>query len=462
MIELVTGEKLSCWDDSAHPVHKYCPHTPSEKQREFLDLDCKEALYGGAAAGVKSEALLMGALENIHVPGYAALILRKDVARLRFSGGLIDRAQQWFAGTDASWNGREERWTFPTSGAPASISFGYMSSSEDKFRYGSSEYQYIAFDELTEFAEDDYLFMFSRLRKNWSMAEVPLQVRSATNPGGYGHRWVRRRFNTQNKSEANQTKRAFIPAKVQDNPAVNAAEYIDSLQHLPTVTRQRLMNGDWSIQEQGLIHQDWLREFIERAGKLILLNSKREPYAEINTQDCRRFVTVDPAGTSEDRAREQRGHPASYTVIQVWDMAPAPYQQCLLLRHQVRSRVGFDGLCHALKKVHKKYRPERMLIENEKLGQAAVDILGHQLPLSTIATGGKDKVARASPLINKLEQGHIFLPQTENHWKPDFETELLSWTGLPNETTDQIDAAAYAVVYAVRNDYGDLVIEAVF
>ena len=40
----------------------------------------------------------------------------------------------------------------------------------------------------------------------------------------------------------------------------------------------------------------------------------------------------------------------------------------------------------------------------------------------------------------------MFLPKYENGWRPELESEWLSWTGTNDETTDQIDAAAYAVL----------------
>ena len=70
---------------------------------------------------------------------------------------------------------------------------------------------------------------------------------------------------------------------------------------------------------------------------------------------------------------------------------------------------------------------------------------GKNSPLRTIATGGRDKVTRAAPLIAKLERGEVFLPKYNNSWRTDLESEWLSWTGTNDETTDQIDAAAYAV-----------------
>src|SRR5216684_5523404 len=63
--------------DNAIP---FCPHTPTERQRLFLKLDCEEALYGGAAGGAKTDALLMAALEYVAEPGYSAIIFRRTYA----------------------------------------------------------------------------------------------------------------------------------------------------------------------------------------------------------------------------------------------------------------------------------------------------------------------------------------------------------------------------------------------
>ena len=457
-------------DGRSRQQRHFFPHEPSAKQQAFLDLDCREAFYGGAAGGGKSEALLMAALQYVHVPGYAALILRKDTQRLQLAGGLIPRSQQWLAGSDAVWNEAKLTWKFPTAGAAATLSFGYLQSSADKYRYGSSEYQYIAFDELTEFAEDDYRFLFSRLRGTTSM-DVPLRMRAASNPGGAGHAWVKSRFipdalaNSLRSGEPPAARRlrtatddayfkndvAFIPAKIADNPGLDATQYRASLSHLPSVLRQRLEQGDWSIHEAGLIREDWLRYYTRRGQVLDLLSANGERFASIDQRHCRRFATIDPAGTSEDRAREQRGRAASWTVLQVWEQPRAKgLSHLLLLRHVVRRRVGFDGLCALLSEMHRVWQCSKLYIENEKLGQAAVDLLKNQLPLRTIPTRGRDKVTRAAPLIAKLERGEIFLPKYDNAWRPELESEWLSWTGTNDETTDQIDAAAYAVIVADR------------
>lgn len=138
-----------------------CDLHPTAKQALFLaQQDEKEVFFGGAAGGGKSVALLMGALEYMRFPGYAALIIRKDFARLELAGGLIPRSQELFREVkNARWIASRRQWVFSFDFCPSStIMFGYMSRPLDKFRYASSEYQYIAFDELTDFSEEEIIW----------------------------------------------------------------------------------------------------------------------------------------------------------------------------------------------------------------------------------------------------------------------------------------------------------------
>lgn len=467
-IRLISGRQPL---PATHPWRKYAPGLPWPRQSTFLELDCIEALYGGAAGGGKSEALLLAALEHVDVPGYSALVLRKDRARLRLSGGLIDRAQAWFAKTDAKWNNTDHCFRFPTAGQPSTIQFGYLSSPGDRLRYASSEFQLIAFDELTDFAEEDYQFLFSRLRRGRRIT-APLKVRSATNPGGPGHEWVKRRFvppsavRDPSQPIYQQEGRAFVPARIVDNPAISLDEYTKSLLHLPTVLREQLLRGDWSIQEEGLIRREWLRYYRPAGSQVCLLRADDSTLSQLpalgSGGSWRRILTIDPAGTSQDKAREKRGRPPSWTVMQVWDLhRESP--TAMLLRHTRRERVGFDGLCRSIIELHHDWRPEVVYIEDEKLGQAAVDVLRGKLPIRTIATGGQDKVARAAPLIHLLEQGSVYLPRLENGWLAALESEWLSWTGHPAEPADQIDPAAYAArIFSSGQAGGVLRMEGVF
>jgi hypothetical protein len=136
---------------------RYIPHRPTFKQMAFLILPQIEALYGGQPAGGKSDALLMGALQYADVPGYAALLLRRTYADLSLPGALMDRAHSWLGGTDARWHEQSKTWTFPSG---ATLNFGYLETENDKYRYRGPEFQFIGFDELTNFTETQYLFLF--------------------------------------------------------------------------------------------------------------------------------------------------------------------------------------------------------------------------------------------------------------------------------------------------------------
>jgi phage terminase large subunit-like protein len=119
-------------------------------------------------------------------------------------------------------------------------------------------------------------------------------------------------------------------------------------------------------------------------------------------------------------------------------------------------RVGFEGLCRIISNVASEWQPERIWIEDERLGRAACETLERHLPIGLIPTAGHDKVARAARLTLKLERGEIFLPRHDTTWRPAWEAELLAWTGDDRQPSDQIDAAAYAAIIAANNPVGPI------
>jgi predicted phage terminase large subunit-like protein len=225
---------------------------PTPRQKDFLWLDCLEAFYGGAAGGGKSSALLMAALQLVDIPGYSAIIFRQTYADLALPGALMDRSFEWLLPTDAKWNATEKKWLFPSG---ATLNFGYLESENDKYRYRSSEFQFIGFDELTNFTETQYRFLFSRLRRTNSI-NVPLRMRSASNPGGVGHDWVKTRF-VGSATAPPEVPGVFIAATLADNPHLNQEEYTKSLMQLDPVTRAQLLAGDWEAYEGGMFQRHW-------------------------------------------------------------------------------------------------------------------------------------------------------------------------------------------------------------
>lgn len=161
----------------------------------------------------------------------------------------MDRSFEWWGGK-ARWSSDKHAWIFPSG---ATVGFGYLQEKTDKYRYQSAEFQYIAFDELTQHREDDYRYLFSRLRRLEGV-DIPLRMRAASNPGGIGHDWVKQRFLVEGASHG----RAFVPAKLNDNPFLDRASYIKTLSNLDPVTRAQLLNGDWSARQPGgYFRREW-------------------------------------------------------------------------------------------------------------------------------------------------------------------------------------------------------------
>jgi phage terminase large subunit-like protein len=203
-----------------------------------------------------------------------------------------------------------------------------------------------------------------------------------------------------------------------------------------------------------VIRQEWLR-YYEMQGEIMRpLDSYGKPIDSCDCREFTRYATIDTAGTSQQKADEKKGKPASWSVCQIWEYWPKT--KYLFLRHQWRQRVSWDGLKAGIRATLQQWKPSRVLIENAHFGPALVDELkGYHVelvsPIPARARGDEGrpgKLERATDLINKLEHGEVFLPKHNNSWLTPLEAEWLSWTGLADETADQIDAAAYAARHA--------------
>lgn len=201
----------------------------------------------------------MGAAQHVDIPGYSALLLRKAFSDLILPGALMDRAHEWWDEMDCDWNEQNHIWTFPCpKGGVAKIAFGYMEHENDKLRYKSAQFNYIGFDELTDFTEGQFQFMFSRVRRLQGSG-IPGRVRSASNPGGPGHEWVYNRYILPAESGEMPPGRFFIRALLSDNPHLDQDDYIDSLAFTDLETRRQILEGDWTYRPEGnKFKRQWL------------------------------------------------------------------------------------------------------------------------------------------------------------------------------------------------------------
>jgi predicted phage terminase large subunit-like protein len=264
-------------------------------QTQFLACTADEALYGGAAGGGKTDAMLAAPTRWLHHPSFRALILRRTFPELKKS--LFDRARELYKGIDpgADFNETDKEWEFSTH---AKLFFGHLQHESDVEQYQGSAFQFVGFEELCHFLKKQYLYLFTRAR---SAQGLPIRIRATANPGGPGHDWVFERWapwldrrpeykgvraasgevlwflpgatNDEperlldgGRSEAlalvsaweqlsdidkartpRPRSRTFIAAKLSDNPALmrNDPGYADRIRAQDAVTRAQLLDGNW-------------------------------------------------------------------------------------------------------------------------------------------------------------------------------------------------------------------------
>ncbi len=219
-------------------------------QTEFLAAPETDVLYGGAAGGGKSYAMIVDPLRYAHREAHRALVLRRSMPELR---ELIDKSRELYpkAFPGCKFREVEKIWTFPSG---AKVEFGYLERDADVYRYQGQAYSWIGFDEITHLAtEFAWNYLASRLRT--TDPEIMPYMRCTANPGGVGASWVRKRY--VSPSPPNESflgtdglTRKFIPARLEDNPYLaKDGRYEQMLKALPPVQRRQLLEGNWDVTE---------------------------------------------------------------------------------------------------------------------------------------------------------------------------------------------------------------------
>ena len=242
---------------------------PQPAQSRFMERSEYEVLYGGAAGGGKSDALVMEATRQVNIPHYKGIILRRTFPQLE---ELIDKSRRYYPKgfPGARYNDQKHLWIFPSG---SKIQFGSMKDEKDMYNYQGFEYDFIGFDELTHFTEKQYMYLMSRNRPKGPGTYV--YMRATANPGGIGHGWVKNRFITVTEpmhtvkenviiiapdgSQINKSRtRIFVPATIFDNKILlqNDSNYMASLAMLPDAEKRALLYGDWDSFE-GQVFTEW-------------------------------------------------------------------------------------------------------------------------------------------------------------------------------------------------------------
>lgn len=425
------------------------PQTAFHRSKAF------EVLYGGAAGGGKSDSMLMEALRYAHAPGYAAIILRRTYPQLSQAGALIPRSREML--TDrAKWNEEKHTWTFPSG---ATLQFSHMQHEADMYNFQGAAFAFVGFDELTQFTQEQYLYLFSRARTTASLPDgrsLPVRVRATTNPGGEGHDWVRRRWgawllDSHSTAKSGQIRwyrsdggtdvettpddpqalsRQFIAAKLRDNPTLmqNDPAYVQRLEALPLIERERLLMGNWLIGPQGnVFRREWF-QLVERAPEG--LRWARYWDLAASTRESADYLACVAVGIAEDGTVYLRD-----MIRGRWEW---PDQEKVLMQTMLAEPQTVHGIEKALH------------------GIAAVQTLLRKPELRAIAFKGidvdRDKLTRALPLSARAEQGKLAL--VRGSWIGAFLDEACAFTGDGKLHDDQVDTAAGGLNMLARRPAG--------
>jgi predicted phage terminase large subunit-like protein len=410
---------------------KYVAHRPTPHQAAFLLVPALEAFYGGAAGGGKSEAQLMGSLQYVDVPGYAACLVRQTFQMLAQPGGLIQRSHDWLDDSDATWTQAEHQWRFPSG---ATLTFRHLQDSGAERNFQGAEYHFIGIDEVTDFTHEQYRFLFSRIRRGKN-DRIPLRMRAASNPYGPGLEWCHLRFVIEGAALG----RVFIPARLEDNPHLDRDSYERFLKELGPVVYRQLRYGDWTIRpEGGLFKTEWFE------GRLI---ERRQLPPDLRL--CRYW---DLAATEAIRGRDPdytagvllgRSREGEYFLIDVRRVRSSPLE----VERLVRACAEEDA---AWATEHGYDRPSiRMEEEPGSSGSTVIDhyrraVLGEFDFAGVRATGSKP--TRAAPVAARAEAGEMSL--CLGRWNTGFLDEVVAFPRGTHD--DQVDALAGAYEHLAR------------
>lgn len=208
--------------------------------------------YGGAKGGGKTWFVQHKAIGGaLTYPGMKILIMRAHYPELEQNHIQPIKAIIAKMGGDeiATYNGTQRILTFYNG---SQIKFGHWSGEESENEYQGLEFDWIFMDEATQFSERTFNYLGGCLR---GTNDVPKRCYITCNPGGVGHRWVKRLFidkqyktNCKNPEEnENPEDYTFIFATVDDNQVMlqKSPTYLRTLANMPEDLREAYRYGNW-------------------------------------------------------------------------------------------------------------------------------------------------------------------------------------------------------------------------
>lgn len=254
-------------------VVKVPDYTASERQTVFHTTTADQKLYGGAAGGGKTAAIVAESVTlALEYPGIPINLFRRTIPELnktikmelnRQCGAYIKAGHMiWHGQASGEHEGRSYEFS-----NGSSIILNYCDNYADVFRYQGSEMPVLGIDELTQFPQDWVEYLLTRNRT--SNPAWPVLFIAGTNPGGIGHGWVKSQFidaaaaeqiHEVDLGDGYKVTRVFIPAKLSDHPDEKFRQsYGKQLAAIADPTLKRaLRDGDWDV-FSGQVFSEWRR-----------------------------------------------------------------------------------------------------------------------------------------------------------------------------------------------------------
>jgi len=243
-------------------------YTASPRQTVFHTTTADEKLYGGAAGGGKTAAIVAESVTlALEYPGIPINLFRRTIPELKATilPEIYKQCAGYINAGHMEWHSQDRRFTLKNG---SSIILNYLDNDNDIYRYQGAEMPIIGVDELTQFPQSWIEYLLTRNRT--SNPEWPVMFFAGTNPGGIGHGWVKTRFidpvppeqiNTIELDDGHNVTRVFIPAKVDDHPIERFKE--DYSRKLAGISdeqlRRALRDGDWDV-FAGQVFREWRRD----------------------------------------------------------------------------------------------------------------------------------------------------------------------------------------------------------
>ncbi len=247
-------------DEEAH--YRWMPATAA--QQAALDSEADILLFGGSAGSLKTETMLMDAVQEHENPNLRAIIFRSSFVEMT---DLLDKTRRLYGALGGVFVGSPKwTWSFPSG---ATIRFAYMKTDDDVWKYLGPRYSFIGFDESTLHTERQVRNILGRLSSTDS--SLRLRMRLTSNPGNVGAAWHQTLFlrghcpvhNARDAAQPGQLYRdrcwpsdgeaipfsvAFIPGKLSDHNLLDA-NYSKRLHMMSGGAAAAMEQGCWCTLE---------------------------------------------------------------------------------------------------------------------------------------------------------------------------------------------------------------------